>query len=136
MRADVTHVTVLVTDTDEAIEWYTDSFGFELRADDTVAPGMRWVTVAPEGSDVEVVLQEPTDEAFGSERAAALRDRVGQGTTTVLGVADCAGTVETLRDRGVEVTGEPEEMPWGVSAVVTDCYGNPYNLLERTAGAM
>jgi predicted enzyme related to lactoylglutathione lyase len=130
MRADVTHVTVLVPDADEAIEWYTGNFGFELRDDEAYAPGMRWVTVAPEGSDVEFVLQQPTDEGFGTERATTMRDRIGQATPTVLAVEDCVRTVETLRDRGVEVTSAPEELPWGVSATVVDCYGNPYNLLE------
>lgn len=27
--------------------------------------------------------------------------------------------------------GPPEDMPWGVSCVFVDLYGNPYNLVER-----
>lgn len=130
MLTDVTHVTVLVENVDEAKEWYTGTFGFEERADEEFAPGMRWVTVAPAGSDTEVVLQEPSEQIHGAERAAEMRSRVGQGTVTVLATDDCRETVSELADRGVTVTTEPEEVPWGIHANVVDLYGNPYNLVE------
>lgn len=130
MLTDVTHVTVLVEDADEAIEWFTGSFDLELRSDEEFAPGMRWVTVAPPGSDTEIVLQEPNDDFHGEERATEMREQIGQGTVTVLAVDDCEATVEELRERGVTITTEPEAVPWGVHANVVDCYGNPYNLVE------
>ncbi|WP_410766830.1 VOC family protein [Haloferax sp. DFSO60] len=129
MISDLTHTTVLVENVDDAIEWYTDKLGFELRDDEEFAPGMRWVTVAPEGGDVEVALQEPSDE-YGEGMAAEMRDRIGKGTTTVLAVDDCRATVAELEERGVEITREPEEVPWGVHANIVDLYGNPYNLVE------
>lgn len=132
MFTELTHVTVLVDDADEAIDHYTEDFGFELRADETFTPGMRWVTVAPAGADAELVLQEPTEEAFGEEQAAAMRDLIGAGTMTVFAVDDCRATVETLRENGVEIPSPPEEVPWGLSAVVEDRYGNPYNLVESS----
>lgn len=131
MLTDVTHVTTLVDDVDEALEWYTERFGFETRSDETFGPGMRWVTVAPEGASTEIVLQEPNPSFHGEGRAAAMRDRIGQGTTTVLGTDDCRSDVDDLEDRGVTVTSGPEEVPWGLSAVVEDLYGNPYNLVEQ-----
>lgn len=128
MISELTHVTVLVEDTDEAIEWYAEKLDFEKRADEEFAPGARWVTVAPEGGDTEIVLQEPTEEFF--DDAAELRSRIGEGTTWVLDTDDCRGTVADLKSRGVTVTSEPEETPWGVSAMFEDLYGNPYNLVE------
>lgn len=130
MLTDVTHVTVLVEDLDEALEWYTEVFGFENRADEEFAPGARWVTVAPPGAHTEVVLQEPTPSVHGEARAEEMRALIGSGTITVLATDDCRATVEALRDRGVTVTTEPEEVPWGVHANVVDLYGNPYNLVE------
>lgn len=128
--AGLTHVTVLVDDQDDALDFYTDKLGFEKRADEQFGEGARWVTVAPgPGADVEVVLQEPTPE-FHGDRAETLRARVGEGTTWVLETDDCRATCEQLQARGVTVTSPPEEVPWGVSAVVEDLYGNPYNLLE------
>lgn len=131
MISDVTHVTVLVEDTNEAIEWYTNVLGLELRSDEAFAPGVRWVTVAPESGDTELVLQEPNEAFHGEERAAEMRTQIGEGTTTVLAVEDCRATVRELEDRGVEITTPPEEVPWGVHANAVDLYGNPYNLVEN-----
>lgn len=115
----LSHVTVHVPDLDEALAWYTETLGFVERADEAFDGG-RWLTVAPAAdSPVEMVLMEPDDGA-----------RVGQGTTWVLTTADCRATHETLRERGVTFHSPPEAVPWGVSAVFADPYGNPYNLLE------
>lgn len=130
MISDVTHATVLVEETDEAMEWYTETLGFELRADEEFTPGMRWVTVAPEGGNTELVLQEPNEEFHGGERAAEMRDQIGRAPTTVLAVDDCRATVAELEGKGVEITTPPEEVPWGVHANIVDLYGNPYNLVE------
>lgn len=131
MISRVTHVTVLVADIDEAIEWYTSTFGFELRNDEEFAPGMRWVTVAPADGETEIVLQEPSEAFHGEAPAAAMRERIGRGTMTVLAVDDCHETVDELDGRGVEITTEPEEVPWGIHAIIEDLYGNPYNLVEQ-----
>ena len=131
MITDITHVTVQVEDADEAHAWYTDCFGFETRADETIGPGMRWLTVAPEGGTTALVLQEPDPEMFGEGRAAKLRASIGEAPMTVLAVDDCERTVATMADRGVDVVSDPEDVPWGVSAIVQDLYGNPYNLVEE-----
>lgn len=127
----VTHVTVLVEDTDEALDWYTSTLGFEQRSDEEFAPGMRWVTVAPPADSTELVLQEPNPEFHGPDTAAELQRRIGQGTMTVLSVTDCRETVRTLEERGVTITTPPEEVPWGIHANIEDPYGNPYNLVEN-----
>lgn len=129
MIEKLTHATMLVEDTDEAIEWYTDKLGFEKRADEEFEPGMRWVTVAPPEGETEIVLQKPSEEFFTDE-AATLRSRIGEGTVWVVETDDCRGTVADLEDRGVTITSDPEEVPWGVSAMFEDCYSNPYNLVE------
>ncbi len=120
----ISHVTVIVNDQDEALKWYTEKFGFEKRVDDaTTMPGYRWLTVAPHGQQgVEVALFKARNEQEATW--------VGQGTLWVLEVDDCRATVAELAARGVTVLSQPEQMPWGVSAIVQDLYGNPYNLLQ------
>lgn len=116
----LSHVTVYVADAEEALEWYTATLGFVVRADERFDDG-RWLTVSPTAdSPVEIVLLEPDED----------EELVGQGTMWVLTTEDCRATHERLRDRGVSFVSPPEELPWGVSAVFTDLYGNPYNLLE------
>ena len=52
----VMSVSVEVTDQDEAIAFYRDVLGCEVRADVEVWPGARWVEVAPPGSPVGIAL--------------------------------------------------------------------------------
>lgn len=130
MLTQVTHATVLVADTDEALSWYTETLGLETRADEQFGPGMRWVTVAPPDGETEIVLQEPAPGYHGEERAAEMREQIGEGTTTVVGVEDCHETAAELEARGVTIRTGPEEVPWGVHVLVEDLYGNPYDLVE------
>ncbi|WP_435360670.1 VOC family protein [Haloarchaeobius sp. DFWS5] len=124
---DITHVTVLVDDQQEALDYYTEALGFEEMADMEMDDGGRWVTVTPAGeSTTELALVEAdTDEK---------RDLVGRQAADhvfcVLETDDCHGLFETLSGRGVEFTTEPEEVPWGIHATFLDCYGNRYNVVE------
>ncbi len=120
----LSHVTIIVPDQDEALSWYTEKLGFEKRVDDaTTLPGYRWLTIAPKGQqDLEIALFQARDERE--------RGWVGQGTLWVLETDDCRAACAELAARGVTILNQPEQMPWGVSAIIQDLYGNPYNLLE------
>ncbi|GAB7193069.1 VOC family protein [Kineococcus sp. NUM-3379] len=52
----VTSVSVEVPDQDEALTFYRDVLGCEVRADVEIWPGARWVEVAPPGSPVGIAL--------------------------------------------------------------------------------
>jgi uncharacterized glyoxalase superfamily protein PhnB len=105
----VSHITVYVSDQEEALAWYQDKLGFEKCMDnDAVVSGMRWLTVCPAGN-------QATQFALVLAREEADKSRI----------ADMA----RLAQQGVEIVGPPEEVPWGVSGVIRDLYGNPYNLV-------
>ena len=71
------HVTILVRDQDEALEFYTEKLGLEKRTDVPFGPGMRWLTVAPKGQrEVAIVLQQPGGYHDEATRKAML-ERVG-----------------------------------------------------------
>src|SRR3954468_23998185 len=130
----LTHVTVIVRDQDEALRFYTDQLGMVIR-DDRRMGAFRWLTVTPSpDSPVAIVLQKPSAPYQTPAEAETMLARVGHGTMWVVETSDCRGTAEALKARGVKFTVEPEAMPWGVSAVFTDLYGNPYNLLQPVAG--
>jgi len=124
----LSHVTIIVPDQNEALAWYTEKLGFEKRADDGGSmPGYRWLTVAPKGQQgLEIALFQARDERE--------RSWVGQGTLWVLETDDCRTTCKELETRGVTILSQPDQMPWGVSAIIQDLYGNPYNLLEVRRG--
>ena len=131
----ITHVSLMVGDQQEALDWYTEKLGWAVKANDPF-PGddsNRWITVAPSGqSEIEVVLQPP---AWGPEGDVASRTaQVGKGQGFVIVTDDCRGEIETLRSRGVQIVSEPEEMPWGVSAIFLDLYGHAHNLLQPVMG--
>lgn len=119
----VSHIAVYVTDQQEALQWYQEKLGFEVCADnDAVVPGVRWLTVCPFGNQrTQLVLMLAREESDIS--------RVGTNLMTVLSTTDCIGDMARLAREGVEIISPPEEMPWGMSGVIGDLYGNPYNLV-------
>ena len=130
MIKNVALVTIYVRDEDEALRFYTEKLGFEVRADATAGPGMRWLTVSPVGqADLEIVLQKPGGW-HDEETTKKLLDRIGQGTPWVFNTDDCQSTYETLQSRGVKFSSPPEGVPYGLQAIFEDPYGNPFVLLQ------
>lgn len=128
----LSHVTVIVKDIDEALNFYTQKLGFEKVMDTPMGPGMRWVTVAPKGQkDLEIVLQKPSPEMQGEAAAKEILKQVGKGTAWVFQVDSCQKTCDELRKKGVQIAREPEKLPFGTEAIFTDLYGNAFILLER-----
>lgn len=128
MITQVTHVSLLVKDQEEALSWYTEKLGFEKRSDDPFPEGEgRWITIAPEGQDLEVVLEPPE---WGMGDPDAKLQMVGKQPGWVIATDDCRGDYETFKSRGVKFVSPPEELPWGISAVLEDLYGTQHNLLE------
>lgn len=64
MITNISHVTVLVKDQDEALKFYTEKLGFEVGTDMSMPDyGMRWLTVRPKGQpNLELTLMPATTE--------------------------------------------------------------------------
>lgn len=131
MIQKIGHVTVLVRDEDEALAFYCGVLGFEKRSDAEFGPGARWVTVAPKDQEeLEIILQKPNPLLHGEEGAKRFAERIGQGTYTTLRTDDVLADVARLKAKGVKFMDEVRERPWGLEAMFTDLYGNPYLLLQ------
>ncbi len=134
MITRLARVTIYVRNQDDALKFYTEQLGLEVRADVRFGPGARWLTVAPAGqTEIEILLQEPVPAMHGEEFARKISERVGQATTWVFFTDDCRAEYETLKGRGVTFTSEPQEQPYGVEAAFADLYGNPFSLLQPSA---
>ena len=134
MIKNVSLLGVWVSDQDEALEFYTNKLGFELREDVTMGD-YRWLTVGPpDQPDVKVNLQLPgpplDDESAGFVKRMMAKGSMGAGG---LNVDDCRKTYEELSARGVEFVSEPVDRPYGVEAVMRDNSGNWWVLLEQKA---
>ena len=102
----IANAQMYVHDQEEALAFYTQKLGWEVRADVTL-PEMgdfRWLTVGPVGQeDFAVVLMEiPGPPVFEEDTAA----------------------------RGVEFVDAPEERPYGIDSSFRDPSGNHIRLTQ------
>jgi catechol 2,3-dioxygenase-like lactoylglutathione lyase family enzyme len=138
MIKQVSHVNVWVHDQDEALAWYTQKLGFELREDVTLPElgGFRWLTVGPVGqSDFALALMDvPGPPVFAEDTAVKIKELMGRGAAGGLFFAtdDCRADYEELKARGVEFTEEPSERPYGIDAGLHDPSGNAIRLVQTT----
>jgi uncharacterized glyoxalase superfamily protein PhnB len=125
-----------VQDQDEALAFYTQKLGFEIRADITL-PEMgdfRWLTVGPPAQpDIAIVLMAipgpPVMDAATAEQVRTLMAK-GFAGTVFLTTDDCHATYEELKGRGVEFIDQPEERPYGIDSSFRDPSGNHIRLTQ------
>jgi uncharacterized glyoxalase superfamily protein PhnB len=125
-----------VHDQDEALAFYTQKLGMEVRTDVTLAEmgNFRWLTVGPAGQpDVSIVLMAiPGPPVMDAETAKQVRDLVAKGFagTVFLTTEDCRASYEELKGRGVEFSELPEERPYGIDSGFRDPSGNSIRLTQ------
>jgi predicted enzyme related to lactoylglutathione lyase len=138
MLKHLANVQVWVRDQEEALAYYTEKLGLELREDVTVPEmgNFRWLTVGVPGQDdVAIVLMAvPGPPVFEEETRAQIHELLAKGASGGLFFAtdDCRGDYEELKGRGVEFTQEPTEMPYGVNAGLRDPSGNQFRMVQRS----
>jgi uncharacterized glyoxalase superfamily protein PhnB len=127
-----------VHDQDEALAFYTEKLGMEVRSDVTL-PEMgdfRWLTVAPPGQeDVAIVLMAiPGPPVMDEQTADEVRKLMSKGFagTVFLTTDDVRRDYEELKGRGVEFTDELEERPYGIDSGFRDPSGNSFRLTQVT----
>ncbi|MGI8714112.1 MAG: VOC family protein [Solirubrobacteraceae bacterium] len=125
-----------VQDQEDALVFYTDKVGMEVRADVTMPEmgNFRWLAVSPPGQeDVSIVLMAiPGPPMFEAETVEQIKAVMAKGVagTVFLSTEDCHGDFETLKARGVEFVEEPEDRPYGIDAGFRDPSGNHIRLTQ------
>ena len=123
----ITRSQLFVHDQDEAVDFYTNTLGFDVVADLDLG-FMRWLTVSlPNDPTREVLLETPGAPAMDETTAAQAADLVSKGAAAgslFLTTANAQETFETLRGRGVDITDEPSERPYGIDFGIRDPSGN------------
>ena len=125
-----------VHDQDEALAFYTQKVGMEVRSDVTVPElgNFRWLTVGP-ASQPEVAISlmaipgPPVMDEGTAEQVRALMAK-GFAGTVFLVTDDARASYEELKARGVEFTEEPEERPYGIDSAFRDPSGNSIRLTQ------
>ena len=128
-----------VHDQDEALAFYTQKMGWEVRSDVTVPElgNFRWLAVGPAGQeDFSVVLMAiPGAPVMDDDTADQVRELMGKGFagTVFLTTDDVYASYEELKSRGVEFTETPEDRPYGIDCGLRDPSGNSMRLTQLTA---
>jgi len=132
----IANTQVWVHDQEEALAFYTEKLGMEVRADVSL-PEMgdfRWLTVGPAGQeDFSIVLMAiPGPPVMEPETAEEVKNLMAKGFagTVFLTTDDCQASYEELKARGVEFTETPERRPYGIDAGFRDPSGNSFRLTQ------
>ena len=125
---------VHVKDQNEALRFYTECLGFEIRADIS-AGDFRWLTVSPKGQpEFELILYplRANGYSFSEEDVKALTHLLESGKlgTPVLKADDLQKTYEEMKAKGVEFLSPPTEQPYATEAVFKDNSGNVFSLQQ------
>ena len=116
---------VLVNDPDEALAFYRDTLGMEVR-NDVARESSRWITVGSASQpDVSIVLTNYVNGSPEDNDAVAAMIAKGALYGVHLQAEDLDGIFEQLRSDGAEIVQEPADQPWGVrDGAVRDPSGN------------
>ena len=127
-----------VNDQEEALQFYTQKLGMEIRSDVTLAElgDFRWLQVGPPGQDdIAITLMAiPGEPVMDAETADQVRTLMAKGFagTVFLTTEDVRADYDTLKSRGVEFTEAPEERPYGIDCGFRDPSGNHFRLTQLT----
>ena len=121
MLGPVKTIGIYVSDQEQAIDFYVEMLGFEVRRRMEMGAGAEWVEVAPPGSETCFVLY-PRD---------LMPDWEQRKPSVVFHCSDVDGTVAALETKGVKIAMEPANLPWGAFAAIEDPDGNWLGLTDQ-----
>jgi uncharacterized glyoxalase superfamily protein PhnB len=126
---------VLVNDPDEALAFYRDKLGMDVR-NDVARESYRWITVGSASQpEVSIVLTNYVNGSPEDNDAVAAMIAKGALYGVHLQADDLDGTFRQLRSGGAEIVQEPADQPWGVrDGAVRDPSGNLIRIEQPPAG--
>jgi catechol 2,3-dioxygenase-like lactoylglutathione lyase family enzyme len=126
MKQFIAHVTVVVADYDEAIQFYTEKLNFDLIEDTLINENKRWVLVRPKGSaECSLLLAK----AVGEEQQRSIGQQTGGRVFLFLRTDDFWRDYHAMQDKNICFVREPKIEPYGTVAVFKDPFGNLWDLL-------
>ena len=125
-----------VHDQDEALAFWTEKVGMEVRSDVTVPElgNFRWLSVGPPGQDdIAIVLMAiPGPPIMDEDTTRQVEELMAKGFagTIFLATEDVQASYEELKARGVDFIDTPEERPYGIDSTFRDPSGNHVRLTQ------
>jgi lactoylglutathione lyase len=127
MTQKLGYISLIVREYNEAINFYTQSLGFQLIEDTDLGDGKRWVRIRPQGSTGTDLLLA---KAVNPEQASRIGNQTGGRVFLFLHTDDFWRDYRAMTERGVKFVRPPSEESYGTVAVFEDLYGNKWDLLE------
>jgi catechol 2,3-dioxygenase-like lactoylglutathione lyase family enzyme len=126
MRQHIAHISLIVNDYDETIQFYTEKLNFDLVEDTAISETKRWVLVRPKGSTECCLLLA---KAVGDEQKSRVGNQTGGRVFLFLYTDDFWRDYHQMLKNGINFIREPKEEPYGTVAVFEDLYGNLWDLI-------
>ncbi len=127
MQQQLGQITLLVSDYDEAIDYFTRTLSFSL-VEDTPLGDKRWVVVRPRGEHSAGLLLAKAREG---EQEQCVGHQTGGRVAFFLYTDDFHRDYASMKKAGVDFIGEPRRESYGNVIVFRDLYGNKWDFIER-----
>jgi catechol 2,3-dioxygenase-like lactoylglutathione lyase family enzyme len=127
MNQKLAHISVLVHDYDDAIEFYTQKLNFDLVADEGLSETKRWVLVKPKGEGECSILLAKAD---GQNQKTFVGNQTGGRVFLFLTSDNFDRDFMNLKRHNIKIVREPSDESYGRVAVFEDLYGNKWDLIE------
>jgi len=127
MNRKIAHVTLVIRDYDEAIDFYVNKLKFNLVEDTVLDQSKRWVLVSPYSDHSCSLLLA---KASTNNQEKAIGNQSGGRVFLFLNTDNFKRDFQNLIDNNIKIVREPKEEPYGIVAVFEDLYGNLWDLIE------
>ena len=128
MNINIKHISLLVNDYDEAIDFYTQKLNFELVEDTRLDENKRWVLIKPKGTSGFSLLLAKASNEIQTRRVG---NQTGGRVFLFLNTDNFDRDFKMLVQNKVKIIRQPSEEPYGKVAVFADLYGNLWDLIGK-----
>lgn len=129
MKQYIAHISLVVKDYDEAIEFYTKKLHFNLIEDTKLSDTKRWVRIAPKGSKECCLLLA---KAANDEQLKTVGNQTGGRVFLFLYTESFERDYKNLITQNITIVRQPTTEIYGTVAVFEDLYGNLWDLIQPT----
>ncbi len=127
MNTQLSLISLLVKDYDEAIDFFIQKLGFLLLEDTHINSEKRWVRILPgKNSTCGILLAKAVNE----QQLMAVGNQSGGRVFMFLNTDDFDADHNLLIENKVKIIRPPTLEPYGKVLVFADLYGNLWDLIE------
>ncbi|OJW18290.1 VOC family protein [Mucilaginibacter sp. 44-25] len=128
MQQSIIHISLLVHDYNEAIDFYCNKLNFVIVEDTILSPDKRWVLIKPPGSSGCCLLLA---KAANEMQRASVGNQSGGRVFLFLETDDFYRDYHRMLNNEVIFVRAPLNESYGIVAVFKDLYGNLWDLIQR-----